>query len=52
MFEEMDVATGIDLDALVGVSLDVGKVLGVAVSSYAARGGTKAEATRFGQLSP
>jgi hydroxymethylglutaryl-CoA lyase len=52
MFAEMDVSTGIDLDALVGVSRDVGQVLGVAVSSYAARGGTKAEATRFGQRSP
>jgi hydroxymethylglutaryl-CoA lyase len=52
MFQEMDVATGIDLDALVGASVDVGNVLGVAVSSYAARGGTKAEATRAGQLSP
>jgi hydroxymethylglutaryl-CoA lyase len=45
MFEEMDVTTGVNLDALVGVSRDVGKALGVAVSSYAAGGGTKADAT-------
>jgi hydroxymethylglutaryl-CoA lyase len=46
MFEEMGVSTGIDLDALVCVSRDVGDMLGVPVSSYAASGGTKAEARR------
>jgi hydroxymethylglutaryl-CoA lyase len=44
MFEEMDVATGVDLPALVRVSRDVSKMLGVPMSSYATAGGTKAEA--------
>jgi hydroxymethylglutaryl-CoA lyase len=46
MFEEMDVATGIDLNALVGLSRDVGRMLGVPVTSYATAAGTKAETMR------
>jgi hydroxymethylglutaryl-CoA lyase len=42
MFEEMGVATGIDLDAAVRASKDVANLLGVPVASYATTGGTKA----------
>jgi hydroxymethylglutaryl-CoA lyase len=51
MFEEMEVATGIDLEALVGVSRDVGGMLGVPISSYAAVGGTKVEGAKRAQHS-
>jgi hydroxymethylglutaryl-CoA lyase len=49
MFEEMGVATGINLDGLLRVSRAVGNMLGVPVSSYAAAGGTKVEAGRSAQ---
>ncbi len=42
MFAEMDVRTGVDLGALVGLSREVGGLLGVPVTSYATAGGTKA----------
>jgi hydroxymethylglutaryl-CoA lyase len=44
MFAELDVPTGVDLGALVGLSREVGELLGVPVTSYATAGGTKAEA--------
>ena len=43
MFEEMGVATGINLDALLGASREVAEMLGVPLASYATAGGTKSE---------
>jgi hypothetical protein len=48
MFEEMGVATGTDLGALLRTSREVGELLGVPVTSYATAGGTKAEVERTG----
>lgn len=52
MFDEMGVSTGIDLEALLRASRDVGALLGVPVASYAAAGGTKAQARIAAQNSP
>lgn len=46
MFEEMGVATGVDLEGLVRTSQEVAGMLGVPLASYATRGGTKAAARR------
>jgi hydroxymethylglutaryl-CoA lyase len=50
-FEEMGVATGIDLDALVRTSREVAEMLSVPVASYATAGGTKSEVGRTVQRS-
>ncbi len=42
MFEEMGVATGIDLEAVVRASREVANLLEVPLASYATTGGTKA----------
>jgi hydroxymethylglutaryl-CoA lyase len=52
MFEEMGVATGTDLVALLRTSREVGELLGVPVTSYATAGGTKAEVGRTGPTLP
>jgi len=52
MFDELGVSTGIDFEALLQLSRDVGEQLGVPVSSYAAAGGTKAQARLAAQNSP
>jgi hydroxymethylglutaryl-CoA lyase len=41
MFEEMGVATGVDLAGVVSASRDVADLLGVPLASYATTGGTK-----------
>jgi hydroxymethylglutaryl-CoA lyase len=52
MFEEVGVDTGIDLEALLHASREVGDMLGVPVSSYATAGGSKSEARRTARNSP
>jgi hydroxymethylglutaryl-CoA lyase len=52
MFDEAGVGTGIDLEALLRASRDVGEMLGVPVSSYATAGGCKAEARQAAKNSP
>jgi len=44
MFEEIGASTGIDLGALVQLSREVAEMLALPVASYAASGGTKAQA--------